>query len=99
LLYFTNWLMASGAAVSHPVAITWSLSIEEQFYLVWPLLLIATRGRCRPLAAAALAGSAYAVATRCMAWNGPASGWDLYYRADTRLDSLLVGCLLALVIT
>jgi peptidoglycan/LPS O-acetylase OafA/YrhL len=98
LLYFTNWLIASGAAVSHPVAITWSLSIEEQFYLVWPLLLVATRGRRRPLAAVALAGSSYAVTTRWMSWDGPFSGWGLYYRTDTRLDSLLMGCLLALAV-
>ena len=40
LLYSTNWRMAfDWDPVLDPTAIIWSLSIEEQFYLVWPLLL------------------------------------------------------------
>ncbi|CAN5324299.1 acyltransferase family protein [soil metagenome] len=53
-LYFVNWLLASNAvdyfaadSIESPVQHYWSLSVEEQFYLVWPLImlvvLIATR--------------------------------------------------------
>ncbi|BDZ55505.1 acyltransferase family protein [Agromyces marinus] len=46
-LYFENWLLAAdsqnparGDLASTPVQHFWSLSVEEQFYLVWPLLVI-----------------------------------------------------------
>ena len=41
LLYSTNWRMALGwDSVMDPTSITWSLSIEEQFYLLWPLVML-----------------------------------------------------------
>lgn len=36
-LYVTNWMMALGHNVSHPHL--WSLAVEEQFYIVWPVVL------------------------------------------------------------
>lgn len=97
LFYFMNWVMAHGISVSHPMGITWSLSVEEQFYLLWPLtFLLARRWPRAPFTVAAL-GVAYAVTMRIASWGGPAEG-SIYYRTDTRLDSLMVGCLLAVLV-
>ena len=40
-----------------PVGPLWSISVEEQFYLVWPLLLLVNPKRLLPLAVAALVGA------------------------------------------
>ena len=38
--YSSNWLMAEGVGLG-PLQVTWSLAVEEQFYVLWPFLLIA----------------------------------------------------------
>lgn len=98
LLYVENWnrLGASPSPLSH----TWSLSVEEQWYLVWPLLLAAllmwSRRRNRSLAwpvGLLIAASA----TECaVLFHG--IGERSYYGTDTRAQSLLVGALLAIVL-
>ena len=58
-LYFQNWQLAANAvnylksdSAASPVQHFWSLSLEEQFYLLWPcILLLAGAKRCRWIAA------------------------------------------------
>ncbi len=108
-LYVANWFFIrqahdyfGGTIDASPVLHFWSLSIEEQFYAVWPLLLagllLVTRraGRARWHVVRALVALA-AAASLLFALR--LAGTDLnraYYGTDTRAYQLLAGALLAL---
>ena len=88
--YFAEYVDAS------PVRHTWSLAIEEQFYLIFPLVIFAGlaylgRRRLPVLLAAVAAGSAFLMAVLF----DPAAPSRAYYGTDTRIHQLLVGALLA----
>jgi len=86
LLYFSNWVQAAGVAI-HPLGHTWSLAIEEQFYLLWPLVLVLAARRALPLALVVIAiGFVARVA---------ATGNVEYFSTITRVDAILVGCVVA----
>jgi peptidoglycan/LPS O-acetylase OafA/YrhL len=76
---------------------TWSLSVEEYFYLFWPLLLLALLRRHRPVLERALILLLIAaIAYRW--WAADSAGWSITriaYGPDSRLGQLLVGCALA----
>jgi hypothetical protein len=78
---------------------TWSLAIEEQFYIVWPLLLVPCLvlvGRKR-LPMVVIAGIAASAALMWILYNPGADPSRVYYGTDTRAFLLLMGILLALV--
>lgn len=102
LFYVSNWYRISADGIgllNH----TWSLAIEEQFYLVWPpLLLLLTRGRSTAWRGR-LIGLLCTLIVAIFFWrmwlNGRVDGFDrIYAGSDTRGDALLFGCLLALVV-
>ena len=78
----------------------WSLSVEEQFYLLWPpLLVLGLRLRRRwvmpsLLAVAALASTAW----MWVLYNPHADASRVFYGTDTRAAPLLVGSLLAFAV-
>jgi peptidoglycan/LPS O-acetylase OafA/YrhL len=106
LLYYTNWheiianhsyfnLMGNPSLLQH----TWSLAIEEQFYIVWPLLLVPCLvlvGR-RRLPMLVIAGIAASAALMWILYNPSGDPSRVYYGTDTRAFLLLMGILLALV--
>lgn len=81
----------------------WSLGVEEQFYLVWPLVLVlAARARPRALFRGLFAALVVVAVGRALLVVGLAHRVDGYllakivYRATpTRLDGLLAGCVVA----
>ncbi|MGZ4619381.1 MAG: acyltransferase family protein [Frankiaceae bacterium] len=105
--YLGNWrqLGAAGGyfaqgATPSPLRHTWSLSIEEQFYLVWPLVVVAllrgralTAGRVRRILAVAVIGALLSAVLMALLVGGDVS--RVYYGTDTRAQSVLVGCALA----
>jgi len=98
LFYFENWRLAVGAGTT--ASHTWSLAVEEQWYLVWPLLLVGllflARGRVR-IVAWVVGLLAVASAIECaLLYTG--DGARAYFGTDTRAQGLLIGALLALVL-
>jgi peptidoglycan/LPS O-acetylase OafA/YrhL len=95
--YVANWAYAYGADLGL-LAHTWSLSVEEQFYLLWPLLLIGLmrwRGPRTALLACGVGILTVWVARAVMVAHG--TGWlPVYGSFETRADALLAGCALAL---
>jgi peptidoglycan/LPS O-acetylase OafA/YrhL len=75
---------------------TWSLAVEEQFYLIWPLVaLMLTRLAWRWRIAVLLGLYAFAATWR-IAEHGRVEWDDIYFRLDTRLCGLIIGAILAL---
>ena len=104
LFYVANWVMAlgvgDGSDVMGALAHTWSLSVEEQFYLIWPPILatILIRGwGLRGVAVVAGVGSLGALLWRVSLSLGGAHPVRIYTGTDTRADALLLGCLLACI--
>jgi len=94
LFYVSNWLLAFDVPFhGHPLGHLWSLAVEEQFYLLWPALLLLLLAR-RPRNMIRWVGAAVAVVASwrlLLSLNG-ASDVRLYFSFDTRFDELLVGC-------
>jgi peptidoglycan/LPS O-acetylase OafA/YrhL len=100
LLYVENWYRLNTMAAPSVLSHTWSLSVEEQWYLIWPLLLggllLWTRGRKR-LLLTAVGMLALASAIECyLLFTG--NGSRSYNGTDTRAQSLLVGAGLAILL-
>ena len=76
------------------LGLTWSLSVEEHFYLLWPLLLIALLRRGAGLRSVVLV-AVLANAWPAVLWLTGADPDRLYYLPDSRFAQLLTGCALA----
>jgi peptidoglycan/LPS O-acetylase OafA/YrhL len=79
----------------------WTLAVEEQFYLVWPLLLLGMLRfwKVRTVAWITAVLAAAFLLERFLLVSGGASLARIYNGPDTRADELLLGCTLALVLT
>jgi peptidoglycan/LPS O-acetylase OafA/YrhL len=98
VLFVNNWLAATGHAGDlGSLNPTWSLAQEEQFYLIWPLvLLLLLRRRARPQFVAALLLVAIGLLVAA-APTGPGPEAPIYYSPAARAAELLFGCLGAVI--
>jgi peptidoglycan/LPS O-acetylase OafA/YrhL len=81
------------------MGVTWSLAVEEHYYLLFPPLALALL-RCRSAlsSGATLAVICIAILVwRCWLVSHGASEDRVYMGTDTRVDAILIGCLLAMV--
>ncbi len=109
-LYVINWRLADRSvdylaedSVASPVQHYWSLAVEEQFYLLWPVLLLAAAWLARRLGRDVVAVTALVLAVAVVL---PSFGWALhltavspdeaYFVTPTRLWQLGAGALVAL---
>jgi peptidoglycan/LPS O-acetylase OafA/YrhL len=82
-----------------PLQHLWSLAVEEQFYLVWPLVLAVAVIRLRRRwlrATIAWAGAAASAATMAAVYVPGSDPSFVYYGTDTHASGLLIGAALAL---
>ena len=107
LLFFNNWWQIAQDisyfnALGDPSPLThfWSLAIEEQFYLIWPPLLLAMVSMhvSKPNTRRVVLGLAAVSALAMMVLYNPAADPSrVYYGTDTRVFSLLLGAWMAFI--
>lgn len=101
-LHLTNYLIIANdwnAPIAPNTDVYWSLAVEEHFYLAFPaVLLLLWRGRTRQaIAATLLVACGLVLAWRLTLIHGLGASFDrTYLGTDTRIDSILFGCVLAL---
>jgi peptidoglycan/LPS O-acetylase OafA/YrhL len=96
--YASNWAQAFGFAMPKGLVHTWTLSVEEQFYFVWPtalLVLVKTARSRRTIVAVLVAAIAASASIRVWIWVFGSGFPAAYMRTDARADGLLIGALFA----
>ena len=117
LLYFGNWhqiftqsnYFAATGPIS-PLQHTWSLAIEEQFYIFWPALLLSvlwfagrlssrrSRWELRALLIFSVACAVASAIDMALLFDGGRGLNRVYYGTDTRAFSLLTGASFAIAL-
>src|SRR6185295_4634358 len=92
-LFVGNWALAKGYGAGL-AEILWSVSVEEQFYLAWPLVLAALPRRWLRAASASLI--VVAVVTRWASFAGGAGVGPTWLMTTSHLDAIGVVALIAL---
>lgn len=94
---FFVWNYAGGVTDSWTLGHTWSLSVEEQFYLLWPLCLLMLNRRNQTRLAIAIIVLSPFLRIAIYFWQPSVRG-RIPVMLHTRADTLMFGCLLALVL-
>jgi peptidoglycan/LPS O-acetylase OafA/YrhL len=105
LLYFANYyeiFFDPGHTIPEGTGILWSLAVEEHFYIFYPILLaVLLKSALRPRTIGTVLGIGCLVILAWRIYLVQAPDFDpsrTYYASDTRIDSIIYGCILAVVI-
>jgi peptidoglycan/LPS O-acetylase OafA/YrhL len=101
LAFCGNWVLFSISGGLGWLGPAWTLGIEEQFYLTWPVLLRATlrRGVRRGTMYVGLAFALAATLVASAAINSDVGKWRAFYATPAQLPSVLLGCALGYELT
>lgn len=91
--YYANYARIAGVDLQL-MTHTWSLAVEEHFYLLWPLAVAVIPAKSRVKTIGLLLGAA--VVWRVVAIYVTSPGW-VYNATDTNAAALLAGCFLAVI--
>ena len=98
--YLINWHVAANEGLQGNLTHIWSLAIEEQFYVIWSLVLYKAfgEGKTRKQIFYFTAGAVgLLIVTKAIrAFSGTPTN-ILYNSTDTRIDAILIGCLAAML--
>ena len=102
LFYVANWAQVPPnlpgiGALSH----AWSLSVEEQFYIIWPLILIGLIHLKSRLVAFSILGLTIiaSVAVNVWMWHAEVPYLRMYFGTDTKANEILIGCVAGLLMS
>jgi peptidoglycan/LPS O-acetylase OafA/YrhL len=108
LLYVSNWhfILANSnyfnqTASASPLIHTWSLAVEEQFYLIWPLVVLGVlrlTGNLRVLLALCVAAAVGSAVEMYLLFRHAVSVNRVYLGTDTRSQCLFIGAALAVAL-
>jgi peptidoglycan/LPS O-acetylase OafA/YrhL len=109
MLYLANWhQIAAGQSYFAQVSAqslllhTWTLAIEEQFYLVWPLVVLGVLKLWRSpriLLLIAVAGALASAIEMALLFHPGGDPSRVYYGTDTRAQDILVGAAVAILLS
>ncbi|WP_258207487.1 acyltransferase family protein [Paenibacillus radicibacter] len=107
VLYFNNWYLIfhEVSYFEHfgppsPLTHLWSLSVEEQFYIFWPLILFVgfrIIPKRKKLAGWIIVAAAVSACVMALIYEPGSDPSRVYYGTDTRVFALLIGAALALI--
>lgn len=96
--YTSNFAFAFFTKSGPPITHFWTLAVEEQFYLIWPLVLVCFYKTPRLLGAVMLLGVVSAITYREFAVSYGLTRPQLLYLPISSLDSLLLGAASAILL-